>query len=135
MPDTITPQKINDILIQNWPTARCFCKEVGPKQAIATLTVNNSDLRPGGFVSGPTQFATADAALWFLCFGAIGRIEPLAMTSDLNIRFLNPARGKTVFARAELHKIGKRSMVGSVTLWTDDPEKPCAIGQGTYILP
>jgi acyl-coenzyme A thioesterase PaaI-like protein len=131
----MTPEMINDMLAAHWPASRCVCMEVGPAHAMASLTPEDADIRPGGYIAGPTLFSAADAALWFLCFGAADRIEPLALTSDLAIRFLRPARGKTVFARADLNKAGGRSVIGSVTIWTDIVEAPCAIAQGTYILP
>ncbi len=131
----ITRSLINDMLAQHWPTAPCVCIEVSPKHAVASLTPATSDVRPGGYISGPTLFAAADAALWFLCFGASNRLEPLALTSDLAIRFLRPARGTTVFARADLNKAGRRSVIGTVTVWTDDFDAPSATAQGAYILP
>ncbi len=134
-PAMVTPQMINDMLETYWSASRCVCTEVGPEHAIASVTPYESDLRPGGYISGPTLFAAADAALWFLCFGASERLEPLALTSDLAIRFLRPARGETVFARADLNKAGRRSVVGTVTVWTDADDAPSATAQGTYILP
>ncbi len=131
----ITPQSINEMLKERWPAARCVCLEVGPEHAIASLDPEPSDLRPGGHISGPTLFAVADAALWFLCSGASERLEPLALTSDLAIRFLRPANGNTVFARADLNKAGRRSVVGTVTIWTDAADAPSATAQGTYVLP
>lgn len=131
----VTSQIINGMLEEKWPAAPCVCTEVGPTHAVASLTPEASDLRPGGYISGPTLFAAADAALWFLCFGASGRLEPLAVTSDLTIRFLRPACGETVFARADLNKGGGRSVVGTVTVWTVAPDAPSAVAQGTYILP
>lgn len=133
--DMITPRRINSLLEEQWPSAQCTCVEVGPAHAVASLTPRASDLRPGGYISGPTLFAAADAALWFLCFGASGRLEPLALTSDLTIRFLHPARGETVFARADLNKAGGRSVVGTVTIWTESFDEPNAVAQGTYVLP
>lgn len=134
-PDMITPKRINDMVAVHWPASRCLCTDVGPAHAIASLTPCDADIRPGGYISGPTLFATADAALWFLCFGAVDRIEPLALTSDLTIRFLRPAQGKTVFARADLNKAGRRSVVGTVAVWTESEDALCAVAQGTYILP
>ena len=131
----MTPKMINDMLDKNWPASKCVCMEVGSQHAIASLTPQASDLRPGGYISGPTLFATADAALWFLCFGASERLEPLALTSDLTIRFLHPAQGKTVFARADLNKVSRRSIVGTVNVWIDANDITSAIAQGTYILP
>jgi acyl-coenzyme A thioesterase PaaI-like protein len=87
-------------------------------------------------VSGPTQFALADAALWYLVFGAIGRIEPMALTSELSIRFLRPAQGEVMHARATLDGLGRRNVVGTVHMWCDDRRhKPTATAQGTYALP
>ena len=123
------------MLAQHWPAARCICLEVDPMQALASLSPQSSELRPGGYISGPTLFAAADAALWFLCFGASERIEPLALTSDISIRFLHPAKGQTVFARADLNKAGRKSVIGTVTIWTDKEDTPCATAQGTYIIP
>ncbi len=133
--DPITPRLINDMLEQEWPAASCVCMEVEPTYAVASITPDASALRPGGYISGPTLFAVADAALWFLCFGASGRLEPLALTSDLTIRFLRPARGRTVFARADLNKSGGRSVVGTVTIWTQAFDAPSAVAQGAYVLP
>ena len=94
------------------------------------------ELRPGGFISGPTQFSLADAALWYVVFAAIGRIEPMALTSELSIRFLRPAIGDVLWARGTLESAGRRNVVGTVHVWTDDrPEKPTAVAQGTYVLP
>ncbi len=131
----VTPQRINDMLAQHWPASRCTCIEVSKEHAIASLIPAATDLRPGGYISGPMQFAAADAALWFLCFGASERIEPLALTSELSIRFLRPALGQTIFARANLNKASKRSVIGTVTVWTDANEMHSATAQGTYILP
>ncbi len=133
--DTVTPRLINEMLEKHWPAARCTCTEVGPEHAVASLTPGELDIRPGGYIAGPVLFTAADAALWFLCFGAAGRIEPLALTSELSIRYLRPARGKTVMARAELNKAGRRSVVGTVSVWTDASDAPSATAQGTYILP
>ena len=94
------------------------------------------NLRPGGFISGPTQFARVDAVLWYLTFGAIGRIEPMALTSELSIRFLRPAQGTVLWAKATLDVAGRRNVVGTVRVWCDDRvDKPTATAQGTYVLP
>lgn len=133
--DRVTPRLINDMLAAQWPAAPCVCIEVSPTHAVAALAPDSSDLRPGGYLSGPTLFAVADAALWFLCFGAAGCIEPLALTSDLTIRFLRPVQGATVYARATLNKAGRRILVGTVDVWTDDINAPCAVAQGMYVRP
>lgn len=112
------------------------CMEIGPTHALTQSVVQPENLRPGGFVSGPTQFGLADTALWYLVFGAIGRIEPMAMTSELSMRYLRPAQGSVLWAKATLEKAGRRNVVGTVHLWTDDNvDRITATAQGTYALP
>lgn len=132
----VTPEAINEMLTTHWPDSTGRCLEVTPNTAVASIVPHPRMIRPGDFISGPTLFAGADSALWFLVFGVIQRIEPMALTSELSIRFLRPASGERLFARAVLNSAGSRRIVGSVTLWTDDNEhRPSAVAQGTYALP
>lgn len=112
------------------------CTELGAGYAVAQHVVTPEELRPGGFISGPTQFALADAALWYVVFAAIGRIEPMALTSELSIRYLRPAVGDVLWARATVDAAGRRNVIGTVQVWVDDrPGKPTAVAQGSYALP
>lgn len=112
------------------------CVEMGDGFAVARREITTAELRPGGFISGPTQFGLADAVLWYVTFAAIGRIEPMALTSELSIRYLRPAIGEVLWARATLEVAGRRNVVGTVRVWVDDLEhKPTATAQGTYALP
>ena len=109
---------VNLMLAEHFPGAGANCAELGDTYAVASTELNELSIRPGNYVSGPTQFAIADAALWYVTFVAIGRIEPMALTSELSIRFL------------------RRSVVGSVSVWMDDnSDRPTAVAQGTYVLP
>ncbi|MEM6533375.1 MAG: PaaI family thioesterase [Myxococcota bacterium] len=133
---SVSTAKINRLLDDEWPASNVRCLEVTPVMALAKSTFGPSALRPGGYVSGPSQFAVADAALWFLVFGVLDRIEPMALTSELSIRYLRPALGDSVHARARLDRAGKRLVVGTIAVWTgDDEAKPTAVAQGTYTLP
>ena len=119
-----------------FPGSNNSCTDVGTTFAVACREVEDAELRPGGFVSGPSQFGLADAALWYLVFGATGRVEPMALTSELSIRFLRPAQGRVLWARATLESAGRRNVVGTVHVWCDDrSDKPTATAQGTYALP
>ncbi|MFM8380455.1 MAG: PaaI family thioesterase, partial [Actinomycetota bacterium] len=62
-------------------------------------------------------------------------MEPMTLTSEMSIRFLRPARGEVIRARAVLNSLGSRSIVGSVVAWTDDEATPVAVAQGTYARP
>lgn len=133
---TPTPEQVNAMLAEQFPGTGNACVEIGGGTALARRDIDAGVLRPGGYVSGPTQFGLADAALWYLTFGAIGRIEPMALTSELSIRYLRPAQGSVLWARATLESAGSRSIVGSVRVWCDDrDDKPSSVAQGTYVLP
>lgn len=132
----VTPETINAMVAELFAGSGNVCTEVSEQHALARYVPTEEQIRPGGFISGPTQFAIADGVLWYLTFGAIGRIEPMALTSELSIRYLRPALGDILWARAELDVAGRRNVVGTVKIWTDDNEsKPSAVAQGTYVLP
>ena len=133
----VSPEQINTEIAAAFPHASSVeCIELGPTFALVRRSINQLEYRPGGFVSGPTQFALADSALWYLTFGVIDRIELMALTSDLDISFVRPATGETLWARAELLSAGSRKILGSVKLWCDDQtDRPCSVAKGTYVLP
>jgi uncharacterized protein (TIGR00369 family) len=132
----VNPESILAFVARHWPANpnSATCLEVSGRHALIEVPVAAESIRPGGLVSGPTQFAAADLALWYACFGAIG-LEAMAVTSELSIRFLRPAIGSALMARADLHSVGSRQIVGSVVLWTDDPDRPVSLAQGSYMAP
>ena len=130
----ITVSDINAFLQRDFPGSPNTCEEVGDRYAVAIVHVGPSNLRPGEIISGPTVFAACDAALYYACFTAIG-IEPMTLTSELSIRFLRPARGSILRARASLDHVGQRSVIGTIVAWTQRADRPVAVAQGTYIRP
>lgn len=131
-----TIQSVNEMIGELFPGSNNSCVELGSDYAVARREISEAELRPGAFVSGPSQFGLADAALWYLVFGATGRIEPMALTSELSIRFLRPAQGSVLWAKATLDVAGRRNVVGTVRVWCDDrDDRPTATAQGTYVLP
>jgi uncharacterized protein (TIGR00369 family) len=132
----VTADEINAVVRDLYPAAAATCVEVGVDYAVAAVDVDPNTVRPGGFVSGPTQFAIVDAALWYVTFAALGRVEPMAMTSELSMRFLRPAQGNRLYCRAELEAISRRSVVATAHVWCDDrTDKITATAQGTYAIP
>ena len=131
----LNPSDINDMLQRLWPQDNVKCLEVSETQALAGCDVQEGDYRPGNFIAGPTQFAMADSAVWFLVNGALGRLEPMTVTSELSIRFLRPAKGDKLYARAHLERRGTTSVVATVRVFTHDEAAPTAVAQATYALP
>jgi acyl-coenzyme A thioesterase PaaI-like protein len=128
--------EVNEMVRSQFPGTSNSCVELGADFAVASCDVRSNDIRPGGFISGPTQFGLIDCALWFLSFVALERIEPMAMTSELSIRYLRPAQGQMLYCRATLEAVSRRSVVGTAHVWCDDrPTKITATGQGTYAIP
>ena len=133
---TLDVDMVNAAVGESFPGAGSRCIDIGPDYAVAASDVAATSIRPGGYVSGPTQFALVDLALWYLSFAALGRIEPMAVTTELSIRYLRPAIGDRIVCRADLDVINRRSIVGTARVWIDGkPDKPTATAQGTYAIP
>lgn len=127
---------VNEMLTDHFPGTTNRCVELGPDFAIAGYDVQPASIRPGGFISGPTQFGLIDAALWFVTFVALDRIEPMALTSEVSIRFLRPAQGGRLLCRAQLEAVSRRSVVATAHVWSiERPDRITATAQGTYAIP
>lgn len=96
--------------------------------------VDETMLRPGGIVSGPTQMAVVDRAAYAVIIAHIG-IVPMAVTSNLNISFLRGVEARDFLADAQVIKLGRRLATVDVRLWQDDPSKIAAQSTVTYALP
>jgi uncharacterized protein (TIGR00369 family) len=130
----ITAEDINRFMREMFGTDADPVEDAGDGWAVARMIEGSEHIRPGGIISGPSVFALADGALAYACYTKIG-LEPMALTSEMSIRYLRPAIGSQLRARAEVLSVGRRNVVGSVVLWTDSPERPVAVAQGTYVRP
>jgi len=95
---------------------------------------DESSLRPGGTVSGPTMMELADFAMYVAVFSAIGP-QPLAVTTNLSINFLRKPARADLIANARLMKVGKRLVVGEVTIYSEGTDEPVAHVTATYSIP
>jgi uncharacterized protein (TIGR00369 family) len=132
----LTPVDVDRFVADTYPDAAIGyrCDSIGPGFAVARWSHDDAALRPGGLISGPVQFAAADLALWFLSFTVLG-LAAMAVTSDLHIVFLRPAKGGDLLARAELLRAGKSRITGRVVAWVDgDPDRPVSHATGSYAL-
>ncbi|WP_374575996.1 PaaI family thioesterase [Phenylobacterium sp.] len=91
-------------------------------------------LRPGGVISGPTLMSLADTAAYALVLAHRGE-ELMAVTSSLVINFLRGAAPGDIHADADLLRLGRRSAVCDVRIWTEGPERLAAQATVTYALP
>lgn len=110
-------------------------ESVSVDEVIVRWTYDESVLRPGGYIAGPTLFTVADLCGWALTFISEG-ITPMAVTWDLHITFLRPAIGGDVIGVGKRLKRGRSLIYGDIEMYIDGkPEKPVAHATVTYALP
>lgn len=109
-------------------------EEISPMRGRMRVRIDETHLRPGGTVSGPTMFLAADVGFYVALLGMIGRV-PLAVTSSLSITFLRRPAPADLIAEARILKLGRRLASGDVTLYSDGRAEPVALAQTTYALP
>lgn len=107
---------------------------VAPGYARVRIPYRESMLRPGNVISGPTLFTAADSAMYALVLSHLGP-QLMAVTSDMNIRFLAKAKIGDVIGEAKLLKLGRRLAVMEVALRTGEDPTIVAHATGSYALP
>ena len=131
----INKHQLKDFFDQEFPDNRIQIESIGNQQARIRKTPSKADLRPGNTVSGPFMMSMADSALYAAILGEIGLVA-LAVTVNLNINFLHrPAANQDVIAQCQLIKVGKKLIVGEVSLYSDGQKAPIAHATATYALP
>ena len=92
-------------------------------------------LRPGRVISGPTLMTASDTAMYVAVLGHVGA-EMMAVTADMNLRFLNKAVPGDVVAEASILKLGRRLVVMESKVWSAAaPEVLAMAATGSYAVP
>jgi uncharacterized protein (TIGR00369 family) len=103
--------------------------------ALARVPFHRKLVRPGGTLSGPTIMALADAAMYALVLGKLGRVE-MAVTSNLNINFLLKPKPVDLLAHARILRLSRRQAVCEVSVYSlGHEDELVAHVTGTYALP
>jgi uncharacterized protein (TIGR00369 family) len=105
-----------------------------PRRARIRLHVENTLLRPGGTVSGPSMMLLADTAVYAALLAEDANAGD-AVTSNFNISFLRRPRPADLIAEAELLSVGRRLVVGEVHLRSEGDENLLAQATVTYARP
>lgn len=103
-------------------------------RAVVRIDINKNHIRPGGYISGPTQMGLADQAAYAAIFTKLG-IVPMAVTSNLNINFLRPCKGEYAEADARIIKIGRTLAVMEVNITGSSSKKVSSQSVVTYSIP
>ena len=136
MPSKLTTKQANDFLAAAFASqdnqARII--EMDDGRAVSRLEVGEVHLRPGGYVSGPTQMGMADMVAYMAIMTRMGE-QPMAVTSNLNIHFLRPCIGAVVIADGRLMKLGRSLAIIEVDIRIEGSDQPTSHAIVTYSLP
>ncbi|MCU1716766.1 PaaI family thioesterase [Pseudomonas sp. 5P_3.1_Bac2] len=109
--------------------------QLEPEAVLARVPFHAKLVRPGGTLSGPTIMALADAAMYAVVLGRLGRVE-MAVTANLNINFLVKPLPVDLLAHARILRLSRRQAVCEVELYSQgNAEELVAHVTGTYALP
>lgn len=108
--------------------------EIGAGTCRMRMAYHESQLRPGGTISGPAMMQLADVSIWVALLGAIGAV-PLAVTTNLSINFLRKPEPRALISTCRMMKIGKSLAVGEASLTSEGSEDVLAHAVATYAIP
>lgn len=110
-------------------------EEASPAYARLRLPYATRHLRHGGSLSGPAMMSLVDSAMYAVLLHNCGA-EQMALTSDIQIRFLRRAPSKDAIAEARILKQGSRLVVIEVDIYADgEKDKVATRATGTCMLP
>ena len=132
----MTPADLTAYLAEVFPqmTDRIVIEELAPMHARVRYVVAQSDLRPGGTVSGPAMFTLADCAFYVATLAMIGR-EALTVTTSATINFMRKPAPGDLIGEARIMKLGRSLSVGEVTVFSEGMAEPVAHATLTYSIP
>ncbi len=106
------------------------------RPGFARICLHTSNRTPGGIsnsVHGGVLAAMVDIAMLQALFPMFGPGDQAAGTADLNITYLRPALGRSVFAEATVLKKGRQQAVVEVSI-LDENGRLCAKGRTIYAI-
>ncbi|MDF1720357.1 MAG: PaaI family thioesterase [Minwuia sp.] len=137
MAAALTTAELEQILVREFPQSSHLDLEIeqaGDMTARLRMPINDSQLRPGGTVSGPTLFWLADVGLYVAVMAMVGP-KTQSVTTSITVNFLRLPSTAGLIAEVKLLKLGRRLAVGEVSLFSDGMADPVAHVTGTYALP
>ena len=133
----MSANEIMSLLNKTFPQQAKFFEidELTVESLIVRHKIDESHLRPGGTITGPTMFSLADISLYILTMSRIGPAL-LAVTTNCSMDFMRkPKAGSDLLAKTRLLKLGKNLCVGDVLIFSEGLEKPVARASMTYSIP
>jgi uncharacterized protein (TIGR00369 family) len=110
-------------------------EQVGHRSARVRMVSDPRHMRPGGTVSGPAMFALTDFSVYVAIITSLGEPGFDWVTSSLNINFLARPAPADMMAVVRLIRLGRRSAVGEVELYSEGIADMVAHAIANYALP
>ena len=131
-----TKKTLSAYLEKIFPETRGKIEVLGLTTDCATtwLIVDNSNLRPGGTISGPSMFLLADLTFYILVLSSYGK-TPLAVTSNCTINFFRKPKPYNLIGKARMLKKGKSLAMGDVFIESENDKTLVAQASFTYSVP
>jgi uncharacterized protein (TIGR00369 family) len=132
-------QRIAELIDARFPQIHAggrtmLIEEVGPRSARVRMAAHPRNTRPGGTISGPAMFALADFSVYVAIIASLGEPGFDAVTSSLNINFLTRPAPNDMIALVKLIRLGRRSAVGEVELYSEGVPDMVAHATANYAL-
>lgn len=109
-------------------------EEIKASYARVCVPFHDKNLRPGGSISGPVMMAAGDTAMYAAILGNLGHVA-MAVTSNLNINFMQRPKQADLIAEATILKMGKRIAFCEVGVTSRGSDELVAHVTGSYSLP
>ncbi|MCQ0025228.1 PaaI family thioesterase [Streptomyces somaliensis DSM 40738] len=131
----MTPAALNEMVARDFGDYTA-CRVTEATSTHLTMEADGSRLRlrPGGTVSGPEQAALVDLAAFLLVNARLGRPTPMALTSSIQISYLNRPRPGRLRTHARMAKFG-RSLCVVLAELRDGAGTLAATATVTYSVP
>ena len=110
-------------------------EEVRWMGARVRLLPHEKHIRPGGTIMGPAMFQLADYGVYAAILATVGESAVQAVTSSLNMTFLNRPEPRDLIGEIRLIKLGRRLAVGEVEMRSEGSEEIVAHAMATYAFP
>ena len=132
----VTPYEFEELVRKTIPLCALFDFNVeAVEHGSARVRIRYSEklIRAGGTVAGPILFTAADIALYAVTLSLIG-LEPMAVTSQLDLHFLRKASAADLVAHGTVLRAGRSLVVGEVGIFSQDIAEPVAHAVGSYVV-
>jgi len=111
-----------------------FVESLDFDKTLVRLKYHDRHLRPGGTFSGPSIMSLGDLTVWIMVLARLGRVAS-AVTTSLNVNFLNRPGQVDLIAEGRLLKLGRRLAIGEVGIYSTGTNDPVAHITATYSIP